>query len=99
MYRKREKFVFLRVIHLSTEVIHIVDNYIVLFVDTKLFRLKTGQAMIVITVENMLYKHSKYAFFPISLPPMIFTKPWVIFLISLPPGGRGTALAVEGASD
>ena len=35
MYRKREKFDFIRVIHLSTEVINIVDNYIVLFVDTK----------------------------------------------------------------
>ena len=35
---------------------------------------------------------------PTCLPPMIFTKPWVIFLISLPPGGRGTAIAVEGAS-
>ena len=54
--------------------------------------------MLALTVENMLYKHSKYAFFPISLPPMIFTKPLVIFLISLPPGGRGTAIAVEGAS-
>ena len=106
-----------------------------LFVDTKLFRLKTGQAMLVLTVEkrlelkdafsfsrltapapsrmepkrrlvrrltnykkskqrasnartyggNMFYKHSKYAFFPISLPSRIFYAALWCFLTSFPP--------------
>ena len=53
--------------------------------------------MLVITEENMISKHSKVLS---PLPPselVSFYKAEDFFLTCLPPGGRGTALAVEGA--
>ena len=52
--------------------------------------------MLVIMVDNMIYKHSKVLSHLLS--PMLFYEAVGFFLISLPPGGRGTAIAVEGAS-
>ena len=65
----------IRVIHLSTEVIHIVDNYIVLFVDTKLFRLKTGQAMLVLTVEKRLELKDAFSFSRLTAPAPSWMEP------------------------
>ena len=52
--------------------------------------------MLVITEENMISKPSKVLSHLLS--PMVFYEAVCFFLISRPPGGRGTALAVEGAS-
>ena len=58
---------------------------------------KHGRPMLVITEENMISKPSKVL--SLLLSPMVFYEALGCFLSSLPPGGRGTALAVEGACD